>query len=258
MPYSLTSSGGSRSMLMSNESFFSGSTTRFPPLPIRPRLTSPLRSQARCSSISRSHTAGSIRKSPTNCTRRCYPKKTGARRRPSLEALPCLEAVNHADEEDRHIGAVRRRDRLAVVRARQAAPGKARERVVLDVRVAEADRGALGEAVVVADVVLLRAVVAGARGTAGRTAGERPVNVIRLRIRGPDRALADRDCNAHTHLCRVAIARQGLVRHLLVRKTDVGKAEVPSPRHAPAGVGVADGGELLMRIVGRANPQPAA
>src|SRR6185503_6546592 len=162
MPYSSSSSGGTRSMTTSKESFFSGSTTRLPPLPIRPRFVRPLRSHARCSSTSRSHTAASIEKSPTNCTPTMLPQK---KRAPEGARLYCydrrLEAVNHTHEEDAHIGTRRRRHVLAALGTRQAAPGEARGLIVLDPRVAHPDRGALGEAIVVTDVQLLGAVVAG-------------------------------------------------------------------------------------------------
>src|SRR5262245_4794397 len=173
-----------------------------------------------------------------------------------------LEPVDQAREEDRHVRAVRRRDRLAVVRAGQAAPGETPEWVVLDLGEAQAKRGALREAVVVADVVLLRSVVARASGTAGtggkrRRAGVVAVDVVRLRVGSADRALADRNRDAHTKLHGVAIAADGLVRHLLVREADVGKAEVPAARHAPAAVGLTAGGELLVRVDGRADAEPS-
>src|SRR6185436_6753332 len=162
MPYSSSSSGGTRSMTTSKESFFSGSTTRLPPLPILPHLARPLRSHARCSSTSRSHTAASIEKSPTNCTPTMLPQK---KRAPEGARLGCydrgLEAVNHAHEEDADIGTRRRRYVLAALGTRQAAPGEARRFIVLDRRVAHPDRGALREAIVVTDVQLLGAVVAG-------------------------------------------------------------------------------------------------
>src|SRR5688572_17393116 len=94
--------------------------------------------------------------------------------------------MDHADEEDVHIRAGRRRDPLAVLRARQAAPGEGRQSVVLDRRVADTDGRALGEAEVVADVPLLRTVV-----DAYRTC----LDIVRPGERGPDCALADGNGN---------------------------------------------------------------
>src|SRR4051812_16750928 len=148
---------------MSKESFFSGLTTRYWPLATTPRFTSPWRSQARCSATSRSQISPSIWKSPTNCTSRCY-KKNGRPKAPVRKVLlPLfLEAVNDVREHDRNVGAQRRGQRYAVLGARHAAPDElvaAGARVVLDRRVAESQRRALGEAMVVTDVVLGRTVV---------------------------------------------------------------------------------------------------
>src|SRR5688572_21902842 len=156
----------------SKESFFSTSTIVRCAFPSLPRFTSPMRSHARCNSMRRSHTAGSIRKSPTNCTHECYRKKNGRPKAPVwCSCLLRLETMEDVDEEDLHIRAGERIDRLAALRARQAAPGEACSRVVVDRRVADADRGALGEAIVVTDVPLLRAVVGRPHRTA-RTGGE--------------------------------------------------------------------------------------
>ena len=94
-------------------------------------------------------------------------KKTGARRRPLLALRLRLEAMDHADEERARIGTGRREGSSAALIGWHAAPPDRSERIVLDYRVAEADRRALGEAVVVAEVPLLRTVIPRAYSAAG-------------------------------------------------------------------------------------------
>src|SRR5688572_800703 len=233
----------------SKESFFSTSTMVRSAFPSLPRSTSPMRSHARCSSTRRSHTAGSIRKSPTNCTHQCYRKKNGRPKAPvSCTCLLRLETMEHVDEEDLHIRAGRRIDRLAALRARQAAPREDCARLVVDRRVAEADRGALGEAIVVAEVPLLRA---GGRFYASS------LETFRLRVGPADCTLADGNGKGDAPLQGVNVARRGFVDHFLVSRTDVRETEVPAAGHAEALIGLARGGEVLVRIVGRADAQPS-
>src|SRR5688572_3497665 len=104
-----------------------------------------------------------------------------------------LEAVNHVDEENLHIRTRWRRNCLAVVRARQTAPGKDGTRVVLDGGVSETDLSTLGKAVVVPQVPLLGSVVT-------RAANRRTLQVIRLGICAADGALADRNGHLKTPL----------------------------------------------------------
>src|SRR6185436_12711639 len=259
-------------MTTSKESFFSGSTTRLPPLPIRPRLTRPLRSHARCSSTSRSQTAASMEKSPTNCTPMMLPQKKRAPEGARLYSYDRrLEAVNHAHEEDADVGTRRRRHVLAALGARQATPREAGRLVVLDRRVAHAYGGALGKAIVVSKVPLLGAVIAGyvsaeLRSTAvclptgqGRSAerglrrgvGEGRVvalDIPRDRVRGPYGPLPDRNCGLNAPLSGLAVAVHGLVRHGFVGDTDVCEAEIPTADQADSRVRFAYAGELLVPV----------
>src|SRR5688572_12687650 len=139
--------------------------------------------------------------------------------------------MDDAGEEDAHVRAGRWRDRRAALRARQAAPRKARQRIVLDMRIADTHRGALGEAMVVANVVLLGSVV---------DLPARRLDIVRLRVRAADRTLTDRNRDRDAHLRGFVVARHAddapgaarsaLVFHLLVGEADVSKAEVPAAR----------------------------
>src|SRR4051812_38442306 len=144
---------------MSKESFFSGLTTLYWPLATTPRLTSPWRSQARCSATTRSQISPSIWKSPTNCMDRCY-KKNGRPKAPVRIAAPLfLEAVNDVREEHADLNPTRRTAHGNALRqARHAAPNELVRRssiVVLDLRISNTERRALRHAMVIAEVPLL-------------------------------------------------------------------------------------------------------
>src|SRR6185503_20577398 len=124
-------------------------------------------------------------------------------------------------------------------------------RIVLDHGIADAHGGPLREAVVVADVVLLGAVVGRAQaiGSVGRDddrAGAvgraerrcpwraddgrpcrndgrllRTLDVFRHGVRSADRALADRNGKRHAVLLELAVARGYAVLVLFVRQADV-------------------------------------
>src|SRR5438270_168087 len=124
-------------------------------------------------------------------------KKTGARRRPFMTLLLCLEPVRDAYEERAWIRPGERRVAGAVLHRWRARPGELGRGVVIDLRPANAHVGALREPVLVADVVLLCA--------RARAANVR-LKLLRLRVRRADGARADRYRQRHAPLLGFYIA----------------------------------------------------
>src|SRR6185503_12324983 len=170
-----------------------------------------------------------IRLSTENMQKRLTEKKRAPEGARSLPDACCLEAVRHADEERAHVRTEERGVGEARLVGRSAGPRELRVRLVVDLGVANADVGALREAMLVADVVLLRA---GVREMHASRA-DRAFEVLSDRVRRPDRTRTHRYRQRHGVLLRLDVAIAGTAgrkadraRHALVLHRFIGDAHV--------------------------------
>src|SRR2546425_4152108 len=163
-----------------------------------------------------------------------------------------LERMAHRDKDIGNVHPERNCARLpAVLRRNRGGPGELLVRAIVDLRNAKAERGALGERPLVAEVPHLGVgIVSYSYATA--------LELLGPSVRRADLAWPERNGQTDGPLLRLHIAGSELVGVVLVCRPDVHHAEVVAAAHGEARVGLSNTAPVLVLHGGTEDTRPAA